>query len=409
LALHDCIHNDNVTRMPSPSKRGFNAPASPIRKLVPHADDARKRGIHVYHLNIGQPDIETPEVMRDSLRSSLQPVISYSPSNGTAPFREYLLQYYRDLGADLAPEDLLVTTGGSEAIIFAFSACLDPGDEILIPDPMYANYLGFTAMLGNKVVPIPTRVEEGYHLPENLDQYVTPGCRAVLLCNPANPTGAVYGPDEVQRVIDLAIEHDLFIIADEVYREFVYDGPIARTMLSYPELAQRVIVVDSLSKRFSLCGGRVGCLVSRNQDITGAALKFAQARLSPPSLGQFVGAGARAVTPDYFESVRAEYRRRREVVYQSLASIPGVLVHRPEGAFYQMARLPVDNAENFVRFVLDSFDRDGKTTMVAPGEGFYAAPNMGVDEVRIAYVLNEEDLTDAMNALAEGLQAYNKN
>jgi aspartate aminotransferase len=347
--------------------------------------------------------------MRKALSSSLDPVISYSPSNGTADFRKYLLDYYRGIGADLSPEDLLVTTGGSEAIIFAFSSCLDPGDEILIPDPMYANYLGFAAMLGNKVVPIPTRVEDGYHLPEDLGDFVTPRCRAVLLCNPANPTGAVYGQEEVQRIIDLALEHDLFIIADEVYREFVYDGPIARTMLSYPELAQRVVVVDSLSKRFSLCGGRVGCLVSRNQDITGAALKFAQARLSPPSLGQFVGAGAHAVTPDYFETVRAEYKRRREVVYQSLASIAGVVVHRPEGAFYQMARLPVDDAENFVRFILDSFDRNGKTTMVAPGQGFYATPNTGVDEVRIAYVLNEVDLQDAMDALAEGLQAYNKN
>ena len=398
-----------MTRMPNPSQRGFNAPASPIRKLVPHADQARERGVEVYHLNIGQPDIETPEVMRAALNTSLEPVIAYSPSNGIAAFRSYLLNYYRGIGAELEPDDLLVTTGGSEAIIFAFSSCLDPGDEILIPDPMYANYLGFSTMLGNKVVPIPTSVEDGYHLPEDLEAYVTPRSKAILLCNPANPTGAVYAAEEVQRVIDLALKHDLFIIADEVYREFVYDGPIARTMLSYPELSQRVVVVDSLSKRFSLCGGRVGCLVSKNKNITSAALKFAQARLSPPSLGQFVGSGAGAVKPEYFEAVRTEYKRRREVVYQSLAAIPGVMVHRPEGAFYQMARLPVDNAEDFVRFLLDSFQRNGKTTMVAPGQGFYATPNTGVDEVRIAYVLNEKDLQDAMDALAEGLQAYNKN
>jgi len=388
------------------SKRGTNAPASPIRKLVPFADQARARGVEVLHLNIGQPDIETPEVMRAALFEYPEKVIAYAPSGGTHSFRSFLTDYYRRYDVDLAPENLLVTTGGSEAIIFAFGACLDPGDEILIPDPMYANYLGFGTLLGNRVVPIPTSVESGYHLPQDLGSYVTDRTRAVLICNPANPTGAVYSTEELQRVIDLAVEHDLFLIADEVYREFVYDGPEPHSMLSYPGLEDRVIVVDSLSKRFSLCGGRIGCLVTRNNDVAAAALKFAQARLSPPSLAQVVGERAGVLDEGYFDSVRAEYRRRRDVVFEGLASIPGCTVHRPEGAFYQMARLPISDSEDFVRFMLEDFDVDGTTVMVAPGAGFYATPGMGLDEVRIAYVLNEQDLRRAMAILKAGLQRY---
>jgi aspartate aminotransferase len=345
--------------------------------------------------------------MRQALQDFGEEVIAYGPSGGDAPFREYLTNYYSELGVQLAPSNLLVTTGGSEAVLFAFAACLDHGDEVLIPDPMYANYLGYAAMLGNPIRPIPTRVEDGYHLPNNLDAFVTPQTKAVLLCNPSNPTGAVYTEAEVAQIIDLVRRHDLFLIADEVYREFVYDGPTARSVLTYPELEDRAIVVDSLSKRFSLCGARIGCLVSKNESIMAAALKFAQARLSPPALAQVVAAKASVLSPEYFESVKNEYRRRRDVVYEALQSVDGVIAHRPEGAFYQMARLPVDNSEALVRFMLEEFSLDGQTAMVAPGGGFYAADGVGNDEVRIAYVLNEQDLARSMEILVAGINAYN--
>ncbi|MGB0591984.1 MAG: pyridoxal phosphate-dependent aminotransferase [Myxococcota bacterium] len=393
--------------MATASLRGENAPSSPIRKLVPFADGARARGIEVFHLNIGQPDIETPAVMREALRSYGAEVIAYGPSGGDAPFREFLTSYYAGLGVDLAPSDLLVTTGGSEAVLFAFAACLDHGDEILVPDPMYANYMGYGTMLGNAVRPIPTRVEDGYHLPDALEDCITPRTKAILLCNPANPTGAVYSEDEVARIIAFACRHDLFVIADEVYREFVYDGPTARSVLTYPELGDRAVVVDSLSKRFSLCGARIGCLVSKHKGVMASAMKFAQARLSPPALAQIVATEARALPPGYFDAVKDEYRRRRDVVYESLQAIKGVVAHRPEGAFYQMARLPVDDSEAFVRFMLEDFSLDGQTTMVAPGGGFYTAEGRGTDEVRIAYVLNEADLTRSMQILAAGIEAYN--
>ena len=396
-----------VRGMANVSKRGSGAPASPIRKLVPYADAAKARGVRVYHLNIGQPDIETPPVMRQALQDYGETVIAYGPSAGDAPFRDFLFDYYRALGAPLEPGELVVCTGGSEAVSFAFSACLDHGDEILVPDPMYANYLGFGGVLGNPVVPIPTDVEAGYHLPDDLDRFVTPRTRAVLLCNPCNPTGAVYTEAEVGRVVDLCVRHDLFLIADEVYREFVYDGPTARSVLTWPELGDRAVVVDSLSKRYSLCGARIGCIVSRNRGVMAAVNKIAQARLSPPALAQVVAARAADVGPAYFEGVKAEYRRRRDVVYEALAAVDGVVVHRPEGAFYQMARLPVADSEAFVRFMLEDFQLDGATAMVAPGGGFYAAPGTGTDEVRIAYVLNVDDLRAAMATLAAGLAAFN--
>ena len=390
------------------SQRGASAPESPIRKLVPLADAARERGLHVFQLNIGQPDIETPEVMRRGLKEYEDTVVSYGPSGGDAEFRKFLVEYYASINVQLEAENLVVTTGGSEAIVFALASCLDPGDQVLVPDPMYANYIGFGALLGNQVVPIPTRVEEGYHLPENLDDFVTAQTRAIIVCNPANPTGAVYGEAEIQRIVDLALKHDLYIIADEVYREFVYDGPIPASMLTYEAVKDRVVVVDSLSKRYSLCGGRLGCMVSGNKEIVKTAMKFAQARLSPPALAQQLGARAGQVPQSYFEDVRAEYKKRRDVVYEALASVDGVTVHRPEGAFYIMARLPVPDAEEFVRFMLNDFELDGATTMVAPGGGFYASPGMGVDEVRIAYVLNEGDLRRAMAVLVAALEVFPK-
>ena len=393
--------------MPSVSNRGANAPSSPIRKLVPLADAARSAGRYVHHLNIGQPDLETPAVMRQALSEYGETVIAYGPSGGDAAFRDVLFEYYGALGAQLQPQQLIVTTGASEAVHLALATCLDHGDELLVPDPMYANYLGYGGVLGNRIVPLPTSVDEGYHLPDDLDQYVTPRTRAVLICNPANPTGAVYSEAEVRRVLDLAVRHDLFVIADEVYREFVYDGDVCRTILSYPEAEGRAVVVDSLSKRYSLCGARIGCFVTNNDQIASAAMKLAQARLSPPALAQVVAARADRLPADYFAQVKAEYRRRRDTVYEALVNIPGVTVHRPEGAFYQMARLPVSDAEAFVRFMLTEFHRDGQTVMLAPAAGFYAAEGAGIDEVRIAYVLEQEKLSHAMWLVGEALAAYN--
>ena len=387
------------------SQRAALAPPSPIRKLVPLAKAARARGISVFHLNIGQPDIETPPAMRAALTGYDEDIISYGPSAGTDSLREFLFAYYHRIGVDLLPDELIVTTGGSEAILFAMAGCLDPGQAVLVPDPMYANYRGMATLLGVRVEPIPTRVDDGYHLPEDLGRFVTDDVRAVLLSNPSNPTGTVYTPDEMERLVALARERDLFIIVDEVYREFVYDVDMPASILTHPSMEDRAVLVDSLSKRYSLCGARIGCLASRNRQIMAGALAFAQARLCPPKLSELVAAQAVRLAPSYFDAARDEYRRRREVVYQALSSM-GSVVHRPEGAFYQMARLPVDDAEGFVRFMLESFDLDGETTMVAPAAGFYATPDRGLDEVRIAYVLNERDLARAMEVLEAGLSAY---
>ena len=393
--------------MPIVSKRGAQAPSSPIRKLVPLADAARMSGRRIHHLNIGQPDMETPAVMRAALAEYGEKVIAYGPSGGDVEFRDVLFEYYRSLGIKLKPHELIVTTGASEAVHLALATCLDHGDELLVPDPMYANYLGYGGVLGNRIRPIPTSVETGYHLPDDLEAYLTPRTRAVLMCNPANPTGAVYSEEEVQRVLDLCVKHDLFIIADEVYREFVYDDDVCRSVLAYPEAVGRAVVVDSLSKRYSLCGARIGCFVTNNEEIAAAAMKLAQARLSPPALAQVVASRASRLPNDYFPRVKREYRQRRDTVYEALVDIPGVTVHRPEGAFYQMARLPVEDAETFVRYMLTEFHRDGQTVMLAPAAGFYAAPDAGRDEVRIAYVLEQEKLAQAMWLVEEALHQFN--
>ncbi|MBK9365337.1 MAG: pyridoxal phosphate-dependent aminotransferase [Deltaproteobacteria bacterium] len=393
--------------MPTLSARGLAVPPSPIRKLVPLADAAKARGVKVFHLNIGQPDIETPAVMRDALRSFDEKVVAYSPSGGTDALRRTLLDYYAGIGVTLTPDQLLVTTGGSEAIHFGMAAAMDPGDVILVPDPMYANYISLAAVLGVTIVPVPTRVEDGYRLPLDWEPYLTPKVKGVLLCNPSNPTGAVYSADELQAVVDFVIRHDLYLFADEVYREFVYEGPLPPSLLTVPALGDRLVVVDSLSKRYSLCGARVGCLVTRNAGIAAGAMRLAQARLSPPLFAQLLGSKATALAPDYFEATRETYRRRRDIVVDALQAMPGVVVARPEGAFYCMARLPVDDAEAFARFMLESFSHEGHTTMVAPGGGFYAQEGRGRDEVRIAYVLDEGELRAAMECLRLGLEAYN--
>jgi aspartate aminotransferase len=388
--------------------RSAAAPASPIRRLVPYAEQAAARGLKVYFLNIGQPDIETPPEMMSVLKDLDLKVLAYSPSQGYAEYRKALAVYYARAGIEVSPDEILVTTAGSEAITFAMATLMDPGDEVLIPEPLYANYLGFAALLGVKVVPITCRVEEGYHLPSRaaIDALITPRTRAILFCNPGNPTGVVYTAAELDMLVQLSLDHQLYVISDEVYREFTYDGNVARSILSYPEIADRAVLVDSISKRYSACGARIGCFVTRNTEIMAGALRYAQARLSPPTIGQYVGLAASKLKPDYSARMVAEYKSRRDLVFDAVSRWPGVVCLKPGGAFYQMARLPVDDAERFVIWLLESFSVDGATTLLAPGEGFYATPDAGRQEVRIAYVLNRTDLGRAMDIVERGLAEY---
>jgi aspartate aminotransferase len=390
------------------SSRCAGAPASPIRKLVPFAERAEKKGIKVYRLNIGQPDIETPPEMLDAVRKMDERVISYSPSNGIPSCRQAFLEYYRRLGFKLEEAELLVTTAGSEALVFALACATDPGDEVLIPEPLYANYLGFSSLLGIRAVPITCFPETGYHLPEmdSIAKPITPRTKAMLFANPGNPTGVVYTRDEVSSLVEISKRHGLFLIADEVYREFTYDGVEATSILSFPEVAERAVVADSISKRYSACGARVGCLVSKNKELIASALKFAQARLSPPTMGQLLAAAATKLADDYFEKIRSEYKSRRDLVCEKLASIPDVVCQKPEGAFYVMPKLPIDDCDDFASWLLQSYNLNGETLMVAPGTGFYATPGAGRGEVRIAYVLNITDLEKALRVLLAGLEEY---
>ena len=394
--------------MPPLSERARRMPASPIRKLMPLADDARRRGVHIYHLNIGQPDLETPEPMRRRLRELRDTVLAYTPSGGTPEYLATLQAYYQGIGIPLDLADIIATTGGSEALLFAFLACANEGDEALVVEPFYTNYSAFATMAGVRLVPLTARAEDGFHLPprEAWDKALTRRTRMVLLCNPSNPTGTVYTEDEVRGVAEFCLDHGLFLIADEVYREFVYDGRRAVSGLSLPGFEPLVVVVDSQSKRYSACGIRLGCLVSRNHEVTQAALRMAQGRLSAPGLAQVAAVGARELGPEYTEGVRAEYQKRRNLLYEGLSRVPGVFLRKPEGAFYFVARLPVDDAEEFARWLLTDFQKGGATVMVAPAEGFYATPGLGRDEVRIAYVLKEDDLRAAVEILAAALPAY---
>jgi len=394
---------------PQLSARAAALPASPIRKLIPLADGAKKRGVHVYHLNIGQPDIPSPDAFLKALGEFPNKVIAYGRSEGEPPLREAYREYYGRFGLDLAVEDILVTTGGSEALLFAFFCVAGAGDEIIVFEPFYTNYNGFADVVGVKFRPLATEPGSGYHLPapEVVEAAIGPQTRAIALCNPNNPTGTVYGDDELRAVAELAKRHDLFIISDEVYREFVYDGLTHTSMLSYPDIASRVIVTDSLSKRFSACGARIGCLVSRNAEVLSAALKLGQARLSPPVVEEYAATAALRLAPsEYVEPMIAEFARRRDVVYGAVAEMPGVLAYKPSGAFYMAPEFPVDDAEKFVSWMLTDFDHEGATTMLAPANGFYATPGSGLREARIAYVLNEGDLGRAMTCLAEGLNQY---
>jgi aspartate aminotransferase len=392
---------------PSVSARGRAMPASPIRKLMPVADAAKRRGVHVYHLNIGQPDLPTPEALRAKL-AKVEDVIAYSPSGGTAEFLAALSSYYRALGLELGPAELVTTTGGSEAILFAFFATTAEGDEALVCEPYYTNYNSYATMAGIRLVPLTTRGEDGFHLPprEAWERARTPRTRLVLLCNPNNPTGTVYRRDELEMVAEFCRDHGLFLVSDEVYRELAYDGLEAISALSLPGCEDHVILVDSLSKRFSACGIRLGCLATRNPEVHQAALRMAQGRLSPPGLAQLMATGIPELGPDYYAGIAAEYQKRRDVLFAGLTRIPGLFLRKPEGAFYFVARLPVDDAEEFARFLLAEFSYDGATVMVAPAAGFYATPGLGRDEVRIAYVLKSEDLVKAVEVFAAGLAAY---
>jgi aspartate aminotransferase len=395
--------------MPSIAKRARQMPASPIRKLMPLAEAATRRGVRVLHLNIGQPDIVTPEAMRRRLER-LPEVLAYSPSGGTAEFLAAMRAYYARLGAVLEPGQLIATTGGSEALLFALLACSDEGGEVLTPEPFYTNYAAFAAIAGLRLAPLTTHGEHGFHLParDAWEAALTPRTRAILLCNPNNPTGTVYSRREVLEVSQICADRDLFLVVDEVYREFVYDGRAATSALALPGVEDRVIVVDSLSKRYSACGIRLGCLVTRNAEVHDACLRMAQARLSPPGLAQLAALGIGDVGPDYTEGVVTEYQRRRDVLFEGLGQIPGVFLRKPEGAFYFVARLPVDDSEDFARWLLTDFEMDGSTVMVAPAAGFYATPGLGRDEVRIAYVLKEADLAASVRLIGAALERYRR-
>lgn len=385
-------------------------PASPIRRLVPYADRAKDRGIKVYHLNIGQPDIETPAEMLEAYRRLDLKVIAYGPSNGLASYLNGLVGYYASVNIKVAPEDILVTTGGSEAIAFVYKAITDPGDEILVPEPFYTNYAGYACMSNISLVPVTSRAENGFALPPAADfeSKLTSRTRAILFSNPGNPTGVVYTREEMETLRTLSLKHDLYLIADEVYREFIYDPDVKHhSVLNLAGINDRAVMVDSVSKRYSACGARVGCIVSRNRELMQTLLKFGQARLCPPTVDQLAAQAALSAPASYFAAVRDEYRRRRDLVCDALAAMPGVLCRKPAGAFYVVAKLPIDDAEKFATFLLDAFHQNGETVMVAPADGFYATPGAGKDEVRIAYVLNCGELDKAMKLLAAGIAAYN--
>lgn len=394
--------------MPRLSLKGQQMPESPIRKLVPYATAAKAAGKKVYHLNIGQPDIETPEVALNAVRNLDRAVIEYSNSEGYASYREGLAKYYQGVGIDVSASDIMVTTGGSEALVFGFMTCMDPGDEIIIPEPFYANYNGFATMAGLNVKPITAKIEDGFALPpiSEFERRITENTRAILICNPGNPTGTLYGRESLEKLAELVKKYDLFLFADEVYREFCYDRAIPFSTMNLEGIEQNVVMIDSVSKRYSMCGARVGALVSRNKELMSNALKFAQARLSPPTLGQIASEAALYTPQEYFDRVKDEYVQRRNTLVDGLNAIEGVTCPKPAGAFYAMAQLPVDSGDKFCQWMLEEFDLDGETVMMAPGSGFYSTRAFGERQVRIAYVLNEADLKRSVKIIEEGLKVY---
>ena len=393
--------------MLSISQRGKTMPASPIRKLVPYAEAVRNRGIKIYHLNIGQPDIETPKKMLDAVRNIDFKVLEYSHSAGNESYRRKLVKYYQSVNIEVDYRDIIITTGGSEAILFGFMSCLDPGDEVIIPEPFYANYNGFAVTAGVHVIPITSSIENGFALPpiEEFEKVITEKTKAIMICNPNNPTGYLYSRKELEILKTLVQKHNLYLFSDEAYREFCYEGE-HYSALQLGGIDENVVMVDTISKRYSACGARIGALVTKNKSVIDTVLKFAQARLSPPSFGQIAGEAAVDLPADYFEKTKAEYQLRRDLIVKRLNGIPGVFCPQPGGAFYAMASLPIDDAEKFCQWLLESFSYEGATVMLAPATGFYGSAGFGKKEVRLAYVLNTDSINKAMDCLEKALEIY---
>ena len=396
--------------MPKVSNKGKQMPESPIRKLVPYADIAKKKGNKVYHLNIGQPDIKTPEVALNAIRNTDISILEYSHSAGFESYRKKLSGYYKVHGLPIEVEDIIITTGGSEALLFAMGSTMDVDDEIIIPEPFYANYNGFSTASGVKVVPVISTIDDGFALPpiSAFEKLITSKTKAILICNPGNPTGYLYSKEEINQLAEIVKKHDLFLIADEVYREFIYDENDAHySVMNVPGIEQHAIMIDSVSKRYSMCGARIGCIVSKNKELMATAMKYAQARLSPPTFAQIASEAALDTPQSYFTEVIEEYKERRDTLVEELNKIEGVKVAVPKGAFYCIAQLPVTNADDFAQWILESYDNKGETVMIAPAAGFYSTPNIGLNEVRIAYVLKKEDLIRSVQILGDALKVYN--
>jgi len=394
--------------MPQVSERGKIMPPSPIRKLVPYAEEAKKKGRKVYHLNIGQPDIKSPQVALDAIRNYSGTVVEYSHSAGIESYRKGLAKYYQSIGINVDFGDIIVTTGGSEAVVFAIMTTMNKGEEIIIPEPFYTNYNSFAVLAEVKVVPVTSNIKDGFALPpiEEFEKKITPKTKAILVCNPSNPTGYLYSDEELGKIRDLALKYNLFIIADEVYREFCYGGHKHKSVMQLEGLEQNTILVDSVSKRYSECGTRIGCIISKNKEVMASALKFAQARLSPPFFGQIMGEASLNTPKEYFEEVYNEYIARRDYIIPALNNIPGVFAPMPKGAFYTIISLPVDDSEKYCQWMLEEFEYQNQTVMLAPASGFYSTPGLGKNEARIAYVLKIEDLKNAVKVIEESLKVY---
>jgi aspartate aminotransferase len=394
--------------MPKISEKGLAMPASPIRKLVPYAEEAKRKGRKVYHLNIGQPDIPTPQVALDAVKNTDLKVIEYSHSAGIESYRKGLAKYYQGLGIDITHNDMIITTGGSEAITISFMTCLNPGDEVIIPEPFYANYNGFAVQAGVIVKPIVSRIENDFALPpvEEFEKLITPKTRGIVICNPNNPTGYLYSKEELEQLATIVKKHDLYLFSDEVYREFCYDGITHYSAMMLKGLENNVILMDSVSKRYSMCGVRIGALITRNKEVIATAMKFAQARLSPPSFGQIAAEAALNTPAGYFKEVYDEYIKRRNFMVEALNRMEGVYCPKPKGAFYTVVRLPIDDSDKFAQWLLEHFEYNNQTVMLAPATGFYSTPGLGKNEVRIAYVLNVDDLRKAMECLEVALKQY---
>ncbi len=394
--------------MPSISKKGTKMPESPIRKLVPYAEKAKKEGVEVIHLNIGQPDIKTPQIALDAVKNNTLSVLEYSNSEGSEAYRKKLASYYAKHDIHVTAQDILVTTGGSEALSFALGSIADSNDEIIIPEPFYANYNGFATAMGINVIPVVSRIDDNFALPpiEEFEKLVTPRTKGILICNPGNPTGYLYTREEIEKLSAIAKKHDIFLISDEVYREFTYDGKKHFSILQQPGMEEHGVVVDSVSKRYSMCGARIGCLVSKNKELLKTALKFAQARLSPPTYAQIASEAALETPQSYFEDVKKEYVSRRNLLIAELEKIEGIKIGYPQGAFYCIAELPISNSDHFAQWLLEEFRVNGETVMVAPAAGFYASKGLGKNQIRIAYVLEKDSLKRAVHILKEALKIY---